>query len=299
MYHYVRPKTNLNLYYITNKNFEKQIDYLENHYGIVSKEQWNNFRDTGRFPKGVLLTFDDGLKDHINNVIPVLTKRNLFAIFYVCTDPLYDRALSVHLTHYLLSIFPPRKIMELLQKNNIILGENIHLDSVSRHAYLNHNQDEIAKNVKRIINWAHQDLGQREKLSKIFYSLTGLSQKEFVQNWYLNQRDLLILNGLDFEIGSHTCTHRLLSNLKSSDFRNEIVNSKAELSDLVRQDIRSFCYPYGGPNSYNEGVVTELKKAGYSESFSVNPKDIDFHLNSKLNIFELPRYDCNLFPNYI
>jgi peptidoglycan/xylan/chitin deacetylase (PgdA/CDA1 family) len=299
MYHYVRPKTNLNLHYITNKNFEKQIDYLENHYGIVSKEQWNNFRDTGRFPKGALLTFDDGLKDHINNVIPVLTKRNLFAIFYVCTDPLHDRALSVHLTHYLLSISPPGKIMELLQKNNIILGENIHFDSKSRHAYSTHNQDEIAKNVKRIINWAHQDLGQREKLSKIFISLTGLSQKEFVQNWYLNQRDLLILNGLDFEIGSHTCTHRLLSNLKSSDFRNEIVNSKAELSDLARQDIRSFCYPYGGPNSYNESVVTELKKAGYSESFSVSPKDIDFHLNSKLNIFELPRYDCNLFPNYI
>jgi peptidoglycan/xylan/chitin deacetylase (PgdA/CDA1 family) len=298
MYHYVRPKTNLNLHYITNKNFERQLNYIENNYGIISKEEWNNFRDTGSFPKGALLTFDDGLKDHIDNVIPILNKRNLFAIFYVCTDPLHNRALSVHLTHYLLSIFPPGKIMELLQRKNIVLGENLHFDSKSQYAYSIHNQDEIAKDVKRIINWAHQDLGQKEILSNIFYSLTGLSQEEFVQNWYMNQRDLLILSSLGFEIGSHTCTHSLLSNLKSSQFRNEIVNSKIELSDLIKQDIRSFCYPYGGINSYNDQVLTEVKKAGYSESFSVSPRDINSHLNLNQTIFELPRYDCNLFPNY-
>ena len=75
MYHYVRPESNSKLHHITSKNFEAQLNYLKERYGIVSKDDWNNFRKTGRFPKGALLTFDDGLKDHINYVIPIL-KRN-------------------------------------------------------------------------------------------------------------------------------------------------------------------------------------------------------------------------------
>ncbi len=298
MYHYVRPESNSKLHHITSKNFEAQLNYLKERYGIVSKDDWNNFRKTGRFPKGALLTFDDGLKDHINYVIPILKRNNFFGIFFVCTDPFHGKAMPVHLTHYLLSISSPDYVMKELIKNDIKLGLNFYLDSKSLKAYKNQNQSEIAKNIKRIINWAHQDLGQREKLSDVFQQISNISLNQFVDSWYLNEIEVAKISDSGFEIGSHTCSHRLLSNLTEKEFTNELRNSKVMLTEIVEKEISSFCFPFGGKNSYNSLIINELFNSGYSESFSVSPSEIDVHLLEQQSIYELPRYDCNVFPYY-
>jgi peptidoglycan/xylan/chitin deacetylase (PgdA/CDA1 family) len=298
MYHYVRPANSLKLEFIEDKNFERQLDFIQEQYGVVSGEDWNDFRSTGRLPKGALLTFDDGLKDHIETVIPILQKKKMFGIFYVCTDPFHGKPLPVHITHSLLATYSPRYILDLLEKTGISLGKNLHLDHKALVKYRNHNSDEITKNLKRIVNWANQDLGQREKIFEIFSDLTSLSQQDFVKSWYLSESDLSIINNLGFEIGSHTCSHRLLSNMEEIEIKNELMNSRFELAELTKSEIKSFCYPYGGPFSYNQKVIDEVQKAGYTECFSVSPNEINLHMNSKLSLYELPRYDCNIFPYY-
>jgi peptidoglycan/xylan/chitin deacetylase (PgdA/CDA1 family) len=298
MYHYVRPISDCNLFYIKNENFEKQLDFFQEYYGIITRDEWCSFRSTGRLPRGALLTFDDGLKDHIENVIPILVKKNIFAIFYVCTDPFHNKPLSVHLTHYLLARFSVQEIRNHLQKRNIVLDKNLFFDNKSLSAYKNQNLNEVAKDIKRVVNWAYQDLGQRDTIADIFCELTGKTLIDFTKEWYLNQTELIKISNLGYEIGSHTCSHRLLSNLKASEFVNELNDSKNELSEIINHEIRSFCYPFGGPNSYNKDITKELKKAGYSESFSVDASEIGTHLKLNKSIFELPRYDCNIFPYY-
>ena len=51
-------------------------------------------------PSGFLLTFDDGLRDHVDFVLPVLRRRRLFGLFYVPSAPLTDGVvLDVHKLH--------------------------------------------------------------------------------------------------------------------------------------------------------------------------------------------------------
>jgi peptidoglycan/xylan/chitin deacetylase (PgdA/CDA1 family) len=295
MYHYVRPKELSKLRYLEIRDFQKQIDFFEEKFGLVTKVDWEKFRETGQKPKGALLTFDDGLKDHYNFVQPILLERNLFAIFYTCTNPLQNLALPVHLTHYLLAKNEAQTIWSWLIDRGIPKQYNKIFDHKSRLAYLNQDHSYLEKELKKLINWATVDIGQKDLLLEIFAEFTNLTQNQFINLWYLNDLEILEMNNNGFEIGSHTCSHKLMSNLTTFEIDSELCFSKSILSDICKTSIKSFCFPFGGSSSYNSIVLDKLNHHGYSESFSVNPQPIKDKFLKPMHRFELPRYDCNLF----
>jgi len=106
MYHYIRNDSleypNFNHFKI--ESFKEQLDFFEKNYGFVTKDQFLESFETGIIPSGVLLTFDDGLRDHYKNVFPILRDREIFAIFYVPTGHYTKKEkqlLAVHRVHHL------------------------------------------------------------------------------------------------------------------------------------------------------------------------------------------------------
>ena len=119
MYHYVRP---YNPEYPNFKNlhiddFQKQLDYFENCYGFISKEEFINCLQTGVPKKGVVLTFDDGLSCHYDFVFKELEKRGLWGVFYISTQPYVEfKMLDVHRIHILLGKFQSKYVFTHLTK---------------------------------------------------------------------------------------------------------------------------------------------------------------------------------------
>lgn len=70
----------------------------------------------------------------------------------------------------------------------------------------------------------------------------------------------------DFEIGSHTITHPLLTRIPIEQARVEIEQSKTMLEEKFDQNIISFCYPRGYSNPAIQEAVVE---AGYLNARSV------------------------------
>ena len=69
-------------------------------------------------PDGVLLTFDDGLRDHRDFVLPVLRERGLFGVFYVASGPaITGRILDVHKVHLVLGRMGGRAVLTWLEAN--------------------------------------------------------------------------------------------------------------------------------------------------------------------------------------
>ena len=93
MYHYVRPSAEGLPYfpYLNLTDFERQLDYFDRLYGFVSRDAFVRWVEGGPAPSGVLLTFDDGLRDHSEFVLPSLRARGLFGLFYVSSGPERDR----------------------------------------------------------------------------------------------------------------------------------------------------------------------------------------------------------------
>jgi hypothetical protein len=65
----------------------------------------------------------------------------------------------------------------------------------------------------------------------------------------------------NFEIGSHTVTHRYLTQIPLGEAIYEIVDSKIILEDKYDQNITKFAYPRGYAN---ETLVQAVKDAGYT-----------------------------------
>lgn len=69
----------------------------------------------------------------------------------------------------------------------------------------------------------------------------------------------------NFEIGSHTITHRLLTRISIDDARVEIIDSRKILQEKFNQNIDKFCYPRGYTNIELQSIVSE---AGYNSARS-------------------------------
>ena len=77
MYHYVRelkssrfPKIKA----LEVQDFAAQVQFLKNHYNIITMEEFLLYLDQKeKIPeRALLLTFDDGYKDHFKYVLPIL-----------------------------------------------------------------------------------------------------------------------------------------------------------------------------------------------------------------------------------
>ncbi|EAH6864529.1 hypothetical protein ACV9QR_001614 [Campylobacter upsaliensis] len=109
MYHYVRESMpHLPFFrYLSFDNFKKQLDYFEKNFGLVSFGEFCRLKTEPKFinvlKNKILLTFDDGLKEHFTLVYPELLKRGALGIFFMPSLVLeQEKALCVHKIHYLL-----------------------------------------------------------------------------------------------------------------------------------------------------------------------------------------------------
>ena len=89
------------------------------------------------------------------------------------------------------------------------------------------------------------------------------------------------ING-GMEIGSHTQNHVRLAEIDIELAAQEITKSKLDLEKQFNCSIEHFCYPYG---SYNDEIITIVKKTGYTTATTVNRG----RAKSDNNLLTLPR----------
>jgi len=99
----------------------------------------------------------------------------------------------------------------------------------------------------------------------------------------MDRETLLLLKGKGIVFGSHTRTHSILTSLNALSMKEEIAGSKADLEDLLGEEVRYFCYPNG---KFHEQVVATVRDAGYEaaltcERASATPLDDRFALPRK------------------
>ena len=125
MYHYVRPKTNdeyENIKSLEVNEFEKQIKYFKKNFKIIGiDELLTNIHNEKNSDNTILLTFDDGLKDHYEYVYPILKDYQIKGIFFPSVEPLIENnVLDVHKIQFILAMFKePEKI--ILECKNLSL----------------------------------------------------------------------------------------------------------------------------------------------------------------------------------
>lgn len=297
MYHYVRkPIQDLPFFKALDfDDFVKQLDYFEAKFGIADFEDVLSL-SRGEVVNKVFLTFDDGVIDHYKFVLPELKRRGVTGIFYIPIKPYLDqKLLDVHKIHLILGSTQSDLILEQLYE--LINDEMIeHREEFESRTYIHQQNDECTIRVKQILNYFIKYECREEVIDVLFKKNVG-NESEICKDFYMSIEQLKEMISSKMIVGSHSVSHSVFSRLDYSKQFDEICDSFGFVNNFCgEQDIKTFCYPYGGSHTYNNSTINILNNVDCDFSFSVEHRDITKDdLDNKRQ--ELPRYDCNIFPH--
>lgn len=299
MYHYVRPYDPLmpGLLRLDVDDFKRQLDHFDATYGFVGRDEFARAIETGTPVPGVVLTFDDGLSCHATYVREELSRRGLWGIFYVATGPLRSGGmLNVHRVHRLLasqSDVDLHRALDELLKPSMVLPER--RTTFEAFTYRTQRNGASTNYVKRVLNYyvsASTRIQLLEQLERKF----AANLPDNLQTYYLSGRNLDELTGAGMVVGAHTINHPVLAHLDRERQSEEIKGSFTHLIPWIHKSrTKTFCYPYGGPRSYDQTTLSILREADCDFAFAVDQRDITTQDLSD-RPYQLPRYDCNQFP---
>ncbi len=300
MYHYVRPACPELPYfrYLDLEEFRKQLDYFGETLGFVSQDDFlATINDDAPAGEGVVLTFDDGVSDHYDHVLPELERRGLWGVFYVPTG-MYQRRrlLDVHRIHCLLG---HRGGPAMIEAARAIITDKMlshaHVGEFRNQTYARQQNDAATTEFKRILNY-YVSYAYREQLLDTLMQQV-FSESELVDEYYVAPSKLADMQQRGMIIGGHSVSHPVFSKLADDEQRREIFDCLDFLEDATSGlRLRTFCYPYGGFHSFTATTERLLDEAGCRFSLNVEARDAetgDFRNRRQA----LPRYDCNMFPH--
>ena len=103
---------------------------------------------------------------------------------------------------------------------------------------------------------------QDTNIKATFYIISDAARDSWGD--YMNAKQVLHINDLGHEIGSHTATHPDLTAISSTEAAVEIERSKKDLESLLgSKKVRTFTYPY---DHYNDKIIELVKRAGYESA---------------------------------
>ena len=287
MYHYVRPKENSKLRYFDLKDFKAQLNFFEKKFGFLSIDEFKYNIDNKINNNKVLLTFDDGLKDHYEYVLPELVKRKIFGFFFIPSSIMEKKeVLNVHKIHHLLSKINSNILVKAVinKIDNLSILDKALDDEI--YSYSRHDRNELI--IKKLLNYS-LNYDCSNSITDELLTEFGLGV-DLYESLYLNQKEILELKNFGQIIGSHSFDHQVLSSLSRPEQSFQIEHSLKSLRGLMPDDLKTFCYPYGYKMSYNRSTIKILDDLNFDYAFVFDNKK-----QTSSNKYEISRLDCNKF----
>jgi peptidoglycan/xylan/chitin deacetylase (PgdA/CDA1 family) len=285
MYHYVRDGARVHAR--TTRELEGQLDHIAATYTVVGLDAVS----TQTWPDDAcLLTFDDGLVEHLEVVAPSLARRGLTGVFCAPGAAVLERrVLDVQKSQFVLAatddhVALGRRIFELApEEDERVLRERWTLP----HRY---DPPETVL-VKRLLQDGLPEPTRKRVLDTLFAELVSDDERAFADSLYLDVDGLRQLRALGMELAGHGWEHRRLALLDESGQRAELEGSLRLLEAALgeRPHEWAMCFAYGSRDETSLRLLRELAcDVGLTTEPRVTTRDDD--------LLQLPRLDTNDLP---
>ncbi len=262
-----------------------QLRLLKAYYNVISPEDLLAWRERGRElpPRAVLLTCDDGLRNCLSDMLPVLQQEKLSCLFFVTGASTEEwRTMLWYEELFLQFLRAPAGRFEISSEGVLIQGD---LGSREQRRAL------WWSSVKRL---SQVDLGKR----KLFLHAARIQFGENAERDLLEENsascrrfglltraELQELASAGMTLGAHTLSHPMLSQLPPELAYVEISESRMRLEAALEKLVWAFAYPFGDPQSVNAQVLEMAEQAGYRAAFL----NFGGGLGTDLPAYALPR----------
>jgi peptidoglycan/xylan/chitin deacetylase (PgdA/CDA1 family) len=244
------------LYSVDPEMFATQMEYLAGAYHVIALDELLDAisRDRALPPRSVMLTFDDGYHDFLENAWPVLRCLRLPAILFAVTDYLYDSQRLFWWDRLYQSIY--RTTCPELNVAGLGCWPLTTVEQRGRaFAY-------IKRYIKR---QAHQ---QAMQLVEQVVNALGVSL-EPEGGGMLNWDEVRQMSTEGLCVAAHTVSHPILSRMSLAEARYEIVTSHQVIEEELGQAWPVFAYPVGHPADLQPGLVKVLREEGFQVAMTM------------------------------
>ena len=299
MYHYIKKSVDnnyLNLKVLNVRKFEKQIIYFKRKFNILDNDGFCEILQTKKIPKkpSFLITFDDGYKDHYNNVYPILMKHKVSGIFYPsCVTLKKNELLDVNKIQLILGINKNKKkllnrIFDIYKK---LSGESFDKDKINNINLASRYDTADTVLIKRLLQFYLEKNLRNKIINNILEQDYKKNRFDIFSDFYLTKKNIYEMKKNGMAFGLHGYNHNWLDSLSKQEQKKDIESSIKyfKKNNIYSKNI-SFCLPYG---AYNKFTLDILKNFKFNFAVTTEPKSYQ-NIDSN-NIYTIPRYDCNDF----
>lgn len=244
-----------NIYSCTVEQFRKQLQLIKEYFHVITLDEAILLTEN-KLPLDkcyALITFDDGYIDNYVEAYPVLKEEKINAVFFIPTDYV-DSGLIPWWDEIAWMLKNTRK-----KEFSFTGKDTIHLNVSSL--------DTIIRNFLTAIKSDPRSMDDKmlELKTKLGceYKVNPKDESLFV-SW----EQIKEMKSGGMTIGSHTCSHRILTHIDKDDQLLELAQSKQCLEQHLGCDIHSVAYPVGQSNTFNDDICDMTQRLGYKMGFT-------------------------------
>jgi peptidoglycan/xylan/chitin deacetylase (PgdA/CDA1 family) len=270
---------------VSAQQLRSQLRFFKEQYELISPEDFRNWCN-GKIslpPRALLLTCDDGLRNNLTVMLPVLCEFDAKCLFFVtsaCTE-----AKGAILWHERLC----------LQLHYAADSLTLHLSELGIHGAVGDERaryhlgreltealsSQSAEVRSSILEEVESQLEHSQPLVQT-YRRSGPSADRFQT---MGACELRQLADAGMCVGAHTVSHPNLARMSDQLATAEIMSSREALSKTLGAEIWAFAYPFGDPSAVSAREVALAEQCGFSCAF-LNVEDPD---EDDASLFALPR----------
>ncbi len=221
-----------NLYQIKKgSEFQRDLSFLKKNYHLIS---YDNFLTQKFRNQSFILTFDDGFKELITQILPILEQHQIPAIFFITTSLIDNKE---WMYKNLLSI--------LIEK--VRLTDEATLKSIFKDFLDLKSDSEIRKTVSNfLINITNDTNLPREIAKKM-----GIDESQLLQTLkpYLAKDEIVALSKHPLiTVGAHSTQHFHYKFLDQKEIKEDIITSCKIIQSITNQPKVPFAFPHNSEN---------------------------------------------------
>ncbi|MFC1621565.1 polysaccharide deacetylase family protein [Candidatus Omnitrophota bacterium] len=246
MFHRVNDENGRFYPAVPTRVFDQIAGFVSKRFDVIYVSEIKDFLKKDRRRPGIIFSFDDGHYDILENAYPILQKYNLKFNINIVTESVetglpqdnvmvYDVLNTTEKKKYLNSEILPEPI-EIGIDNDFPVKTEIAF--VKLFQGLNKQQRRLVTN----------DI--RDKLSSASVRFSRM----------LSREDVKYLHDKGAEIGSHTHSHPMLSNIDISEMEFELSHSKRVLEEICGASVDIIAFPDG---KHDQEVIKKAIESGY------------------------------------
>ncbi len=303
MYHYVRNLRRSRyprLKALDLPAFRGQLDYFARHYTPVRMEAvlahaHGVLADLP--PRPLLLTFDDGYREHVEEVTPLLAERGMQGAFFPPAAAI-ERAevLDVNKIQFILAAIddPASLAGALLDRVDAESGRT-ELPSrdelVAAYGAPNRYDSGAVTLFKRLLQHGLPQHLRTTIVGELFAAVVTRDEAAFARELYVTEPELRQMIDAGMYVGSHGYSHCWLNTVNADRQQDEVERALRFLERIgAPTSAWVMCYPFGG---HDQSVVEVVRSRGCALGLTTTVGIAELSPGA---LWTLPRLDTNDFP---